>query len=585
MSDASEDEPLPAPETDPPPRAAMPEARATRSRWFGLVWAVPLAALLIVAFLGIRALSDRGVDVVVTFDTGAGARVDDTKVIYQGVEAGRVTKIEINADGRRVDMTLRLDPRADLGLTTTTKFWLVGANLSLNDISSVKAALAGLTIGVAPGIGGTPARHFIGLNEPPIIMPGTPGAAYTLVTSTLGTVSPGSPIFFRGQQVGRVTGVRFTAPDAFHLDVFILAPYDKLMRPAATFWISSPVQVSLTDNGASATLEHAGSLLNGAIELDFLNRATVDSPSAAVTEFPLYQSRKEAETGPPGPEATYAFRFTGPAGELSEGAAVRLLGFQVGVVKSVRLEVDPASGFASTAVVAVLYPQKLHVALPAGSTDANGWQRATDALVARLLAHGHRARLVQTPPVIGGRVISLDVVRGAGPATLGAGQSRVIPSDDASGGLDEMTGQVNDLLAKLNRFPLEAIGQDVRQITAKLNGIVSSPQLTDSLQHLNSTLAQADSMMHDVTPQVGPLVAKLNRAADEVTGTAAAAHDLLGGQGGAAAADGSLPAAIQELSDAARSIRALADYLGRHPESLIRGRGADKPDQTGKDGR
>jgi paraquat-inducible protein B len=391
--------------------------------------------------------------------------------------------------------------------------------------------------------------------------------------------------------VGKVTAIRFTAPDAFRLDVFVFAPYDRLMRPAATFWISSPVQVSLTDKGASATLEHAGALLNGAVELDFLNRTSTEAQSPAGAEFPLYQSRKEAETGPPGPEATYAFRFVGPAGELSEGAAVRLLGFQVGVVKSVRLDVDPATGVASTSVIAALYPQSLHIKLPAGSTnpastDASAWQRLTDGVVSRLLARGHRARLVQTPPVIGGRVISLDAVRGAGPARLGEGQPRLIPSDDASGGLDEMTGQVNDLLAKLNRFPLEAIGQDVRHITAKLDGIVSSPQLTDSLQHLNSTLAQADSMMHDVQPQVGPLVAKLNRAADEVTGTAAAAHDLLGGQsGGGAAADGSLPAAIQELGDAARSIRALADYLGRHPESLIRGRGADKTDQTGKDGR
>ena len=45
----------------------LPEARSIRSRWPGLVWAVPLAALIIVAFLGVRALTHKGVDVVVTF--------------------------------------------------------------------------------------------------------------------------------------------------------------------------------------------------------------------------------------------------------------------------------------------------------------------------------------------------------------------------------------------------------------------------------------------------------------------------------------------------------------------------------------
>ena len=33
-----------------------------------------------------------------------------------------------------------------------------------------------------------------------------------------------------------------------------------------------------------------------------------------------------------------------------------------------------------------------------------------------------------------------------------------------------------------------------------------------------------------------------------------------------------LPRMMQELTDAARSVRALADYLDRHPEALIRGK-------------
>lgn len=572
-------------------RVGVPEARASRSRWTGLVWAVPLAALLIAVFLGVRAVADRGVDVIVTFDTGAGARLDDTKVIYQGVEAGRVTKIDVNQDGRRIDLTLRLDRRAEPYLTTTTKFWLVGAVPTLNDISSVKAALAGLSIGVATGPGGTPTRRFVGQNEPPIIMPGTPGTDYTLTTNNLRTVSSGSPIFYRGQQIGRVTGVHFIGPDEFRLDVFVLVPYDKLITPSAAFWVSSPVQVSLTDKGASASLEHVGALLNGAIEFDRTGQDTPSAQSAAGTEFPLYQSRREADSGPVGPEVPYAMHFKGAAGELIQGAPIRLLGFQIGAVRSVQLEFDAKTGTASTAVQAVLYPTKLHLPAPAAGTDVKAWQPSTDQAVNRLLAQGHRARLVQTPPVIGGRVISLDAVVGAGAATLGPGQPRSIPSDDTSGGIDEITAQLNQLLARFNRVPFESIGQDVQQVTARLSALVSSPQLADSLEHLNGTLAQADQMMHDVQPRIGPLVAKLDRAADEAARTAAAARDLLGGAGGGAAADANLPAAIQELSDAARSIRALADYLGRHPESLIRGRTAEpaaqpaQPAQPVKDDR
>ena len=36
----------------------LPEARSLRGRWPGLVWAIPLAALLVVGYLGVRGLLD-----------------------------------------------------------------------------------------------------------------------------------------------------------------------------------------------------------------------------------------------------------------------------------------------------------------------------------------------------------------------------------------------------------------------------------------------------------------------------------------------------------------------------------------------
>ena len=573
MSDVDPVAPAPA---EAERTAALPEARVRRSRWIGIVWAVPLAALILVAFLGVRALADRGIEVVVTFDNGAGARVKDTKVIYQGVEAGEVTAIEINPDGRHVDMTLRLDPRAEPVLTTETRFWLVGAKPSLGDLSSIKAALSGVTIGVAPGLSGSPARKFVGLSAPPLVMPGTPGTPYVLKADSLGTAKAGSLLFYRGQEIGRVTAVRFAAPQDFSLDVFVYAPYDRLVVPASPFWISSPVNVLLTDKGASANLEHAGSVIDGAIELgEPAGPARATSQSPAGSEFPLYASHRQADVGPTGPEVAYALRFAGPAGELGADAPIRLLGFEVGMVKSKRLVVDPDTGATWTDVRAVLYPDKLHLDPASGSSGAT-WRSRTDAAMNRLLATGHRARLVQSPPLIGGRVITLDTVAGARPAALGRGEVPTIPADESSGGIDEMTGHINELLAKINRIPLEEIGRDVRETTAHLNRLVSSPQLAESVQHLNSTLAQVDRMAGEVAPQVGPLVAKLNRAADEVTGTVAVARGAIGDAGG----DSGIAGAIQELGDAARSIRTLADYLGRHPESLLRGRRGEPSSET-----
>ena len=256
--------------THPPPdgAGALPEARGKRSRWLGLVWAVPLAALIIVAFLGIRSLAHRGVDVVVTFDNATGVKVGDTKVIYQGLVGGEVTKIEINEDGKHVDMTLRLDQRVKPYLNTATRFWLVGAKPNLTDIASVRAALAGLEIGVSPGTGGTPTTRFVGENEPPAIAPGTPGTPYSLTTGTLGAARVGTLLFYRGQEIGKVTAVGYTEQNIFRIDLFVNAPFDKLVRPEALFWVSSPLRVLFTDRGLSADLEHPSALLNGSIDVD-----------------------------------------------------------------------------------------------------------------------------------------------------------------------------------------------------------------------------------------------------------------------------------------------------------------------------
>ena len=86
----------------PPSSPPRLEARELRTRWPGLVWAAPLAAIVIVLYLALNAVADRGVDIVVSFSKSAGARAGDTPVVYKGVKVGRVVKIQISPDARRV---------------------------------------------------------------------------------------------------------------------------------------------------------------------------------------------------------------------------------------------------------------------------------------------------------------------------------------------------------------------------------------------------------------------------------------------------------------------------------------------------
>jgi paraquat-inducible protein B len=551
--------------------AEPPSAAVRTTRWPGLVWALPLAALLVVAYLGLRALSDRGVDVVVTFASAAGAKVGDTKVVYQGLEAGRVVAINLNPDGRRVDMKLRLIPRARVVLNTNTKFWLVGAKPGL-DIQSVKAALAGVTIGVSPGTGGVPTHRFVGLEEAPVVDPQTRGSAYTLVTHVIGPVRAGAAVLYHGQEIGKVTATRFTGWDSFRISIFIYQPYDGLIRPGAQFWTSSPLQVSLNGSGLSTNIAPADTVFSGAIDFDLPDAAAHVRASPPGSTFVLYRDQGSAQQRLDGAQVFYTLFFRGAAGDLAEGSVVKLAGFQIGGVRDVQLLFDARTGEPYTQVTVALYSSRLG----AGGSGP-GDRGAVDARIDALLARGYRAHLTQSPPLIGGRAVSLDALN-AGPARLGPAPQAdgypVIPvQNKGAADFDDLTSQADQILKKVNQLPIAAIGEDVRAITGRLRTLTASPALTDSLDHLDSTLTQVDSMMAEVKPQVGPLIGKLNQTADQLNGTIAAARGVLSGEG--ANQDASLPGAIQQLTEAARSIRSLTDYLGRHPEALVKGKVKD----------
>jgi paraquat-inducible protein B len=234
------------------------------------------------------------------------------------------------------------------------------------------------------------------------------------------------------------------------------------------------------------------------------------------------------------------------------------------------------SGAPYAIATALLYPQQMHLKTGASTRDApEDWHAATDAELTRLIHLGYRARLQQSPPVLGDQ--SIELVRTAGaPAAqlLTDGNNTLFPSAPGSSNLDDIAAKADVFLTKLDNVPLEDIGANLKKITGSLETLISSPELKDSLTHLHSTLTEIDKLLGDVSPQVGPLISKLNDAAAELAGTVTSLHQVLESAG--PNEDASLPETLRQISEAARSIKTLADYLDRPPEALIRGKRPEK---------
>jgi paraquat-inducible protein B len=551
---------------------AEPQTSRRRTIWPNLIWGIPLVALLIVGYLGIRALFNRGEVVTVTFSRAAGARAGMTKVLYQGIEAGQVIKIQPNADGRRLDFVLRLVPAAKSGLNANARFWLIGANPNFSDLSSLKAVVSGVAIGYAPGEGGEPVDHFQGLDQAPLILPGDKGTRYRLHAHSLNSIHEGSIVLYHGQAIGKIIGIQFDGSLGFRLQAFINQPFDALIRPGARFWKISPLRLSFAGGGITANLAPLNTLLAGGVDLEVDATNPSDPPSPPDAQFTLYSSHNAARQGLAGPTVRYEFAFDGDAGVLDETSAVTLLGFQIGEVESTRLAYNEHTGAPYGIATAVLYPQQMHVSANSSIPGtAQDWRTATDAALTRLIHLGYRARLQQSPPVLGDQSIQLVRTAGAPAAQLALdGANPRFPSAPGSSNLDDIAAKADVFLNKLDAIPLEEIGANLRKITENLNALMSSPQLKDSLGHLHSTLTSIDKMLGDVQPQIGPLISKLNDAAGELAGTAASLRQVLESAG--SNEDANLPEAIRQITEAATSIKTLTDYLDRHPEALIRGK-------------
>jgi paraquat-inducible protein B len=520
-----------------------------------------------VAYLGLQAVANRGYSVIVTFKTSGGARAGDTPVIYKGVSVGHVVKIQVSPDAKGVDMTLRLDQRAKGRLGPGAKFWLIGAEPNLTDFSSLKAAVSGVSIGVAPSAG-PPTRHFVGLNQPPVVPPDTPGTLYALEGVEVGSTRAGAGIYYHGLEVGRVERVEITGVQTTRMLMFINAPFDRLVRPGSLFFTANAADISLSAGHLDASLGPGSSVLTGGFEFDTPEAATAQPQSPRGAVFHFYADKAQAADQPHGPQIRYRANFDGAPQRPQVDAPVWLSGVRIGKVLGSVVSLPPGADLPRTAISLEIEPEKL--GLPVDGAP----QAQTDDALRRLIRGGYRLTLSQSPPVLGAASLTFVRSADAARAALAGSDPELIPTSGGAG-LDDLTTKVNAILDKVNRVPIQAIGQDVREITRHLRALVSSPQLGDSLNHLDGTLTQADQMMTQAKPKIGPLIDKLNQAADEVSGAAAAGQALLSGQG--AAQDASLPDAIRQLNDAARSIRGLADYLGRHPEAVIRGKTKESP--------
>jgi paraquat-inducible protein B len=564
-------------DTVPPtshPQAAV-TSRVDRRRWISPVWLIPILTALVAGYLVWHELSQRGPTITISFRSADGLTAGQSQVRLREVAIGTVETIHLAPDRDRVVVTVRMTREAEGLLTEGARFWVVRPRLFAGTISGLGTVLSGSYIQLAPPPPDRPpAREFVGLEDPPLLTTDAAGTQFRLRSERLGSISVGSPIFFRDLDVGQVLGWDIAdMAESVTLHVFIRAPYDGYVRQGSRFWNASGVSVKLGAEGVQLQLESLRALLLGGVAFETPEAARGNPVPPARHAFTLYASQEAANNAAIRLRIPVVSYFTDAVSGLAPGAPVVFQGIRIGQVLDFDLRFDPATNQLRVPVRYEIEPDRIMSSEIA--RDRGPLENARD-----MVRLGVRARLASANLLTGQQQISLDIVPNAASADVEMdGQSIVFPT--APGQFASIMEAVNNVLARVEQLPLQQIGQNLNSTISGVNDLVNGPELRASIAALQQTLASAETTMRNIDTAMQPTLRTLPQVVANLNTAVAQASRLIQsanrGYGDESQFRRDIDRMLEQITVAARSLRSLSDTLNRNPESLLRGRATQGP--------
>ena len=132
------------------------------------------------------------------------------------------------------------------------------------------------------------------------------------------------------------------------------------------------------------------------------------------------------------------------------------------------------------------------------------------------------------------------------------------------------------MLSKINRIDFDKIGRSLSGAMAGLDDTINGPHLKKTMASLEAAMGDVQDIAKKLDTDAGPALKRLPAIAAQLQEAMTKANRLIGsvnsGYGDDSRFRRDLDRLLPQLTDAARSIRALSDLLSRHPEALIKGR-------------
>jgi len=487
------------------------DAKVDQIKRWSPVWIVPIVTLLIGGWILFYHFSHQGPEVTLITESAEGIEAGKTTIKSRSVNVGVVESAVLTDDLHHVEIKARLNSGMEKLLHSDSVFWVVKPQVGREGITGLGTLLSGAYIELQPGTKKAPLDQYTLLDAPPLAPPDAKGIRIILDSKKAGQLNAGDPVLFRGYRVGTVETSSFdTDKRMMTYQLFVAAPYDRLVTTNVRFWKDSGIAVDMSASGMRVEMGSLTTLFSGGVSFDVPDGWDLGKAAQNQAEYHLFDDQRSIQDSLYTNHIDYLMFFSDSIRGLQVGAPVEFRGIRLGTVAEVPfMNAGTAQALNNDYRVPVLIRIEPDRFISRLGENFDLEQHLQDGK-----KRGLRGTLKTGNLLSGALFVDIDFYDNA-PAYKGPDKVagyEVIPT--VSGGLSQIQQKLMAALDKINGLPLnnmvsEATGtlkesqktlRDLQRTIDNINVVTSSPAMKTLPEETQQTLRELNRSMKGLQP-------------------------------------------------------------------------------------